>query len=287
MKFFKVTLSLALLLGLQNAMAQDDLMKELDDKGTQKEVVSAAFKGVQIAQMQSTKMPAQNEWYFVVSHRFGDLNNGINNFFGLDGAQTKIGGIYGITSGLAIQASRSSNNEKTYELGVKYRIANQRVDGFPVTIVGFNTTNIDSYKINEFYPKATFTNRVSFASEILISRKFGERFSAQLTPTYIHRNLYDALREQENLFLIGAGARLKVSKRISLTADYSGRVSLPDEFNSPYRNPFTFGMDIDTGGHIFQLVFSNTQNMDDVNYYSRAGETKKGLYFGFNLYRVF
>ena len=287
MKISKVIVSLSVLFAFQMGHAQDDLMKELDGDNAKKEVVSAAFKGVQIAQMQSTKLPAKKEWYFVVSHRFGDLNNGINNFFGLDGAQTEIGGIYGITDWLSIQASRNSNNEKTYEMGVKYRFASQQVDGFPFTIVGYNTANIDSYKITQFFPKAKFNHRMAFASQLLISRKFNERFSAQLAPTFVHRNLYDGLRDQENVYLVGAGARLKLSKRISLTADYSARVSLPDEFNSPYRNPFTVGMDIDTGGHIFQLVFSNTQNMDDVNYYTHAGETKKGIYFGFNLYRVF
>src|SRR5688572_1568574 len=125
--------------------AQDDLLKELEsEKPKEKEIVIATFKGLQICNMQSTMMAAKGEWYFVVSHRFGDLTEGFDNFFGLDGAETKIGGIYGINKWLTVSGSRHTDSNKTYEAALKYRLAYQETDGFPVTIVVYNTMNINS-----------------------------------------------------------------------------------------------------------------------------------------------
>ena len=126
------------------ASAQDDLLNELDAGATkQVNIEIAAFKGLQICNMQSTKLPAKGEFYFLVSHRFGDLAQGMDNFFGLDNAFTKLGGIYGVSNWLAISASRHTY-QKTYELAAKYKMSNQEVDGFPVTIVGYNTMDINS-----------------------------------------------------------------------------------------------------------------------------------------------
>ena len=119
-------------------------------------------------------------------------------------------------------------------------------------------------------PELQFTNRLAYTTQLLVSRKFSEKFSLELAPIYVHKNLYDGILDQKDLFLMGAGARYKLSNRISLNVDYAARLNLPEDFNSPYHNPLTFGLDIETGGHIFQLVFSNSQAMNDVSYYSNA-----------------
>lgn len=289
MKLLKITLSVMFLFSFGLMQAQDDLLNELDAiKSDKKEVEMAAFKGLQVCNMQSTKLPVKGEFYFLVSHRFGDLTNGINNFFGLDNALTKLGGIYGATNWLSLGVSRHTY-QKTYELAAKYKFANQMVNGFPFTIVGYNTMDIRSEKLDILYPQIKFNNRLAFSSQLIISRKFSSAFSMQVAPIYIHKNLYDGIEEQKDLYLIGAGARCKLSKRLSLNVDYAARVSLPDEFNSPYRNPLTVGLDIETGGHVFQLVFSNSQAMNDVSIYSNATGSglNKGIFFGFNMYRVF
>ena len=176
--------------------------------------------------MQSTKLPAKGEFYFLVSHRFGDLAQGMDNFFGLDNAFTKLGGIYGVSNWLAISASRHTY-QKTYEFAAKYKMSNQEVDGFPVTIVGYNTMDINSeLKKNDLMPGL----------------------------------------------------------------QYAARLNLPEGFVSNYRNPLTLGLDIETGGHVFQLVFSNSQAMNDVAIFTNAPgrwDGTKQLYFGFNMYRVF
>lgn len=288
MKLTKFTYTALLLFAFTVVSAQDELMKELDSIPKEKEAASAAFKGLQICNMQSTKLPAKGEFYFLVSHRFGDLKNGINNFFGLDNALTKIGGIYGATDWLSFSASRHTY-QKTYELAVKYRVANQKVDGFPVTIVGYNTMDINSELSKDLYPGLKFNQRLAFTSQLLASRKFSNNFSAELALIYVHKNLYDALLDQPNVYLAGAGTRYKIAKRLSLNLEYAARLNLPDDTNSVYHNPLTLGLDIETGGHVFQLVFSNSQPMNDVAIFSNAGGNweKGNLYFGFNMYRVF
>jgi hypothetical protein len=288
MKLIKISITALLFFAFTTVNAQDDLMKELDSLPKEKEAASAAFKGLQICNMQSTKLPAKGEIYFLVSHRFGDLKNGINNFFGLDNAYTKLGGIYGATDWLSLGVSRHTY-QKTYELAIKYRLANQKIDGFPVTIVGYNTMDINSELKKDLYPGLKFNNRLAFTTQLLVSRKFSDSFSGELAAIYVHKNLYDGLYDQQKVYLLGAGTRYKIAKRLSINLEYAARVNLPDETNSIYNNPLTVGLDIETGGHVFQLVFSNSQPMNDVAIFSNAGgDWEKGsLYFGFNMYRVF
>jgi hypothetical protein len=290
MKLLKITLSAFFLFCFGLANAQDDLMNELDaTKSDKKEISSAAFKGLQVANMQSTKLPVKGEFYFLVSHRFGDLTNGINNFFGLDNALTKLGGIYGVTNWLSFGVSRHTYN-KTYELALKYKFANQQDNGFPFTIVGYNTMDINSEKLKVVYPDIKFDNRLAYSNQLIISRKFSSAFSAELTPIFIHKNLYDSEMEaKKNTFLLGTGARCKISKRLSLNFDYAARLNTPEGFKSPYHNPATLDLDIETGGHVFQLVLSNSQPMNDVSYYTNGTGIVggKGIFFGFNMYRVF
>ncbi|RKS98336.1 DUF5777 family beta-barrel protein [Flavobacterium sp. 123] len=273
-----------------NVFAQDDLLNQLDTiKSNEKQVETASFKGLQICNMQSTKLPAKGEWYMVVSHRFGDLTNGLTNFFGFDNALTKIGGIYGVTNWLSLGASRQTYN-KTYEMTAKYKLANQEENGFPVTIVGYNTMDINSaLKKDASTPGLKFSNRLAYTTQILISRKISKKLSVELAPIYVHKNLYDGILDQKDLLLVGAGARYKLTKRLSANLEYAARANLPEGFVSTYHNPLSVGLDIETGGHVFQLVVSNSQPMNDVAVFSNAtGKWNGGsLYFGFNMYRVF
>ena len=270
--------------------AQDDLLNQLGaEKSDVKEIETSAFKGLQICNMQSTKLAAKGEWYILISHRFGDVNKGLDNFFGLDEAMTKIGGIYGVTDWLSLGLSRHRNN-KTYELAAKYKFANQEVDGFPVAIVGYNTMDIRSDKFAVLYPDAKFNNRLAYSTQLLVSRKFSEKFSLEIAPIWIHKNLYDGILDQKDLLLLGTGARYKIAKRMSVNLEYAARVNLPEGYTSSYHNPLSLGLDIETGGHVFQMVFSSSQPMNDVTAFSNSTgrwDGKKKFYFGFNMYRVF
>lgn len=279
-RFFVLT---ACLLGITFSYAQDDLLSELDSTQVSDSYATAAFKGLQIVTLQTTKMPAKKEVYFVVSHRFGTVKDGFSEFFGLDQATTKIGGVYGITDWLSVSASRHTLL-KVYEAGLKYRVARQSAD-FPVDIVGYNTVDINSLFKKEDYPKIEFSDRLTYITQVLISRKVSEKLSLQLVPSYIHKNLHNPALENDNQFSIGAGGRMKLTKRLSVNVEYMHNFDKPDF----YTNPLSVGLDLETGGHIFQLLFTNSQAMTESGYVTNAaGDWGKGdFFFGFNLYRVF
>lgn len=270
-------------LGMATASAQEDLLSELDSTQVADTYATAPFKALQIVTLQTTKMAAKNEFYFVVSHRFGSVKDGISEFFGLDQATTKIGGIYGITDWLSVSASRHTLS-KVYETGVKYRLARQSAD-FPVDIVGYNTIDINSALEEDDYPKLEFADRMSYITQVLVSRKVNERLSLEVVPSYIHKNLYNPQLENDSQFSLGAGGRVKLTKRLSLNMEYMYNFDKPDF----YVNPLSVGLDIETGGHVFQLLFTNSQSMTESGYVTNGtGDWGKGdFFFGFNLYRVF
>ncbi len=287
MNISKITFLVLFLFSFVLTYAQEDLFKELDNDSIQKkEIAAAAFKGLQVCTMQSTKLASKGEWYFLIAHRFGDLTEGFDNFFGFDNANTKIGGLYGVSDWLTVGFSRHTL-DKNYEFSAKYKFANQEVNGFPVTIVGYNTMDINSQLSEDEFPLLKTSNRFAFSTQLPISRKFSNTFSMELNPIYIHKNLYEPLFEEVDNFLLALGGRYKISKRISINAEYAVRLNARK--TNLYHNPATIGMDVETGGHIFQLVFSTSQAMNDITYFTNAtGITEgKGIYFGFNLYRVF
>lgn len=288
MKIQKILSCFVLLFSIQTITAQDDLLGQLDVKSTKKEATPYTFKALQICNLQSTKLPTKGEFYMLITHRFGDLTEGINNFFGLDNANTKIGGIYGLTDWLSIGVSRHTF-QKNYETAFKYRFAKQMENGFPVTIAGYNTFDINTELDKTNYPSLKFSNRLAYSAQVLISRKVTQSLSLELATIYTHKNLYDNTTEYADLALLGYGARYKLTKRLSLNLEYDMRLNAIDGYmTNKFQNPMTAGLDIETGGHVFQLVFSNSQAMNDVSLFTNAtGKFNKGIYFGFNMYRVF
>ncbi len=263
--------------------AQEDLLKEIDSIPTKTEYVEPAFKALQIVTGQSTKLASKNEWYIVVAHRFGDISTGFKNFLGLDEASTKLGVIYGVTDKVSLSLSRETNM-KTFEGGIKFQLIQQK-ENIPVSIVGYQVMAVNTDLKKDNYPHLQFGNRLSYLSQALISRRFNNKLSLQLTPSYVHKNLYDPNIENKNGFITGLGSRYKISKRVSINAEYFVNF----DNNSFYKNPLSLGVDIETGGHIFQLLFSNSQLNSDIGYLTNAtGKWQKGqIFFGFNLYRVF
>jgi len=263
--------------------AQEDLLSQLDSTQVVDKTVTATFKGLQIITLQSTKLAAKKEFYMVISHRFGSVKGGISEFFGFDDATTKIGGVYGVTDWLSVSASHHTLL-KINEASVKYRIARQD-EKFPFDIVGYNTIDFNSGLKKDDYPRIEFSDRLVYIHQILISRKLSEKFSLELAPSYVHKNLYNPGIENDNQFTLGAGGRMKLTKRLSLNLEYGQNFNKPDY----YKNPLSVGLDIETGGHIFQLLFTNSRAMTESGYLTNAsGDWGKGDFaFGFNLYRVF
>lgn len=267
-------------------VAQDDLLKELDSVATPNEVVTSAFKSLKIVNLESTKLASKGDLYFVVSHRFGYFDKGFKDFFGLDEANTRLQFVYGLTKGITIHVSRSGF-QKAYEFAAKYRLINQKKTGSPFEIVGFNSMAINTELDKVLLPKVEFSDRLAYVSQILISRKFNDKLSLEMAPTYFHEN-YVANNSQENSqFAVGLGGRYKFTKRWSFNMDYAAHLNRAS--NSAFKNPLSIGFDLETGGHVFQMHFTNSQAMHESGYLGNtSGSWGEGqIAFGFNLVRVF
>lgn len=265
------------------AYSQDDLLNSLDADQKEENYTTATFKALQLVTLQTTKMAAKKEFYFVVSHRFGTVKDGLDNFFGLDNATTKLGAIYGVTDWLSLSFSRHTLN-KMYETGAKYRILRQG-HSFPLDIVGYTVADINTFLEKDQYPGLKFKHRMTSVQQLIISRKINEKLSLEVVPSFVHKKLYNPDIENDNQFSFGGGGRYKITKRLSLNLEYMHNFDKPNF----YQNPLSVGLDIETGGHVFQLIFTNSQSMSESGYITNAsGEWGKGdFFFGFNLYRVF
>ena len=277
--------------------SQDDLLGELNEGIVEDSKVISVFKSLKVVNFESTKLANKKDFYLVISHRFGTVKNGIDDLFGLDQAVTQFKFIYGVNEWLNLGVARSSNQKK-YGVHAKYRLKHQEKNGFPVSIVGYNLITVNTALKDNVYPNINFEDRLSFTSQLLISRKINNNLSLLLAPSYLHENLatrsfgeengftefYD---EENNQFALGFGGRYKVSKRISINIDYG--LHLNRNENSVYNNPLSIGADIETGGHVFQVHFTNAQAMFEEGFITQAqGDWLDGdFFFGFNLVRVF
>ena len=265
------------------SFAQEDLLEGIDTIATKEKVVSA-FKALKIVNLESTKLAGKGDLYFVVAHRFGSIQDGFEGFYGLDNANTQIKFIYGLTNGLHISAGRS---EYAYDFATKYTLFPQIKDGFPVTIAGFNSLSINNTLKESDYPKLKFENRLTYVAQLLISRKFSDKLSLELVPTFFHENFVENKAQSNSQYAIGVGGRYKFAKRWSFNIDYAAHLNRAS--NSIYNNPLSIGFDIETGGHVFQMHFTNSQGIDEAGYLGKTtGDWSKGdVFFGFNLARVF
>jgi len=270
-----------------SANSQNDLLDELENEISNeptKEI--AVFKGVKIVNLESTKLIAKNQLDFIISHRFGTLSDGVDNFLGLDQASARIQFIYGITDWLNVSTSRSGFN-KTYDLAFKYRLKSQENEGFPFTIVGYNIANVNTELDQDLLPQLEFADRLGYASQLIISRKFNKNLSLELVPTFFHDNTVVEDGQDNSQFALGFGGRIKLTKRFALIGDYGihfNRVS-----DSVFQNPLAVGVEIETGGHVFQIHLSNSQAIYENGFFGQArGDFLEGdIFLGFNLSRSF
>ncbi|NNK09789.1 MAG: hypothetical protein HKP08_00460 [Flavobacteriaceae bacterium] len=281
----KIYLFVCLLLFPFLMISQNSLLASID-KSDSTGTVEAAFKGLKIVNFESTKMVNEKEFYFIVFHRFGSIRSGLDGFFGLDFANTRLHFIYGFSDSFNLSFARSSFN-KTYDVSGKYRFVQQN-DNFPVTVVGYSQLAFNTLLDEPVLQREVgLEDRTSFTQQILISRKLSENVSVQLMPTYFYEGYVPYAPQDNSQFALGVGGRVKLSQRFSLNLDYGLHLNRAD--GSPFVNPLSIGVDIETGGHVFQLHFTNAQPTFESGYLGNAiGDWGNGdVYFGFNLSRVF
>jgi Membrane bound beta barrel domain (DUF5777) len=264
-------------------------MKQLESEAVATtDYTTATFKSTRLINGHTVENVGKGVLDVRISHRFGKVNGGGYELYGLDNATMRMGGDYGITDYLMIGIGRSTY-QKTYDAFFKLKILRQSrgKKNMPVTLSYIPTIALKTLKFEDPNRKNYFTSRLFFTHQLIIGRKFSEGTSLQLMPTYVHRNLVQLAADPNNLLAIGIGGRQKLSKRVSLNAEYYYQV--PGYKLSNTTNSLSVGFDIETGGHVFQLHFTNSQGMSERTFISETtGDWGKGdIYFGFNISRVF
>jgi hypothetical protein len=287
-KFFFLTIFVLLSLGTGWSQDIDDLLSEA--AGDQTQDVIATFKSTRIISGHSIERMKEGQLDFRISHRFGRLNTGGYNLWGLDQANIHFGLDYGINDWLMVGVGRGTY-EKTYDGLVKISVLRQKTGkkNIPVSLSLLSTVAYNSLKWEQS-GNLPVSDRVSYTHQILVARKFNERLSLEINPTYVHRNMVDTELDPNDTWSLGAGGRFKLTKRTSFNIEYYFIVPPMNDFRSTKTyDPLSIGFDIETGGHVFQLYMTNSLAMIEKGFITETtGNWLDGdIHLGFNISRVF
>jgi len=289
MRLLIASITLLLTAMVLPAGAQDstDLLKGVTSNAPEREYVTSAFKSSRVINGHSMEFIGKGVLDVRILHRFGYVNEGAYTLFGLDEASMRLGFDYGLGNNFTIGIGRSTY-KKEVDGFLKYRILRQSTGprSSPVSIVLVSGMTIDGLKWAYPDRKNYFSSRMGFYNELIIGRKFSELFSLQIAPVFVHRNLVDSVSKSNDTWALGIGGRMKLTKRLALVLDYHPVLSEKDPGTF---DPLSIGIDIETGGHVFQLHFSNSSGMNEKEFITNTtGDFWKGeIRFGFNLSRVF
>ncbi len=264
-----------------------DLLKGVEDETPKKELIASAFKSTRVVNTHSIEMLAPGTMDFRILHRFGPINQGFDQFFGLDQAIMRMSFDFGLTKDLTVGIGRSTF-KKDVDVFLKYRIVQQSKgpNSTPFSLIGVAGHTTYTYKNPDPTKPFTFSDRSAYYLQGVIGRKMSTNFSMQLSPTLVHRNMV-LPNDEKDIYALGFGARYKVSKRMAIIIDYFYVANgFPNKIGT---NPLSIGLDIETGGHIFQLNFSNTAGMNERSFITETVNSwgKGEIQFGFNLSRTF
>jgi len=276
-----------------NAQDTLDLMSQLEKELGNEEkdmtnYTTATFKTTRLINGHSVENVGKGVMDVKISHRFGKVNGGAYEFFGLDNASMRMGMDFGINRYLMVGIGRNTY-EKTYDAFFKLKLLRQSSGKrkMPITLSYVPTIALKTIKYEDPNRKNYFTSRLFFTHQLLIGRKFSDNTSLQLMPTFSHRNLVQLNADPNDLMAIGIGGRQKLTKRVSINAEYYYQI--PGYKLTGTTDCFSLGFDIETGGHVFQLHFTNSPGMTERSFISETkGNWSKGdILFGFNISRVF
>jgi hypothetical protein len=287
-KLFFLTCLVGMMAFTAGAQNLNDLLAAESEETTVS--VDALFKATRIVNGHAARQMKKNEMDFRISHRFGRVNSGPYEFFGLDQSNIHLSLEYGILDRLMVGIGRGTF-EKTVDGFAMYNIANQESGpgAFPLTISLMSSVEVNGLKWAVPDRDNYFSSRLTFAHQLMIARKF-DRLSLQLTPTLVHRNLVGTEQDQNDLFGIGLGGRYSITRRFAITGEYYYMYRpVPQRTLTKYYNPLSLGFDIETGGHVFQIVLTNAQGMREGGFIGKTtGSWLKGdIHLGFNISRVF
>ena len=289
MKIF--TLAFSLFVVTITAAAQEEVLNIGNNRSAKDtSYVTGTFMSTRLLNGQSTESLAAGELELRIGHRFGAINLGLYEFFGLDLANIHLGLDYGIFKWMTVGIGRGSY-EKTVDGFLKFSVLRQSTfpGEMPVSLSFFTSLAIRTMDWEVTEQNSIFSTRLSYADQILISRKFNKRLSLQLVPTYIHRNLVPLTVDPNDQWAIGTGGRVKLTEKIDLSAEYFYIANRKTYFGEKVYNPLSAGVNIETAGHVFSLLFTNSPGMIEKAFIGgTTGSWSKGdIIFGFNISRVF
>ena len=286
----RLKLLILLVTASSSLFAQDDLLKELEqDQKPETEYASASFKSTRLVNGQTIETKGKGALEFIFAHRFGEVSGGIYEMYGLDQAYVRLGLEYGLSDRFGVGIGRNSV-DKTIDGYLRYKVLRQSSGAvnMPVTVTAFGNAAVRTSpkKEDAGYP-ITLEDRMSYTAQLLIARKFSSVLTLQLMPSFVHKNTVDTTIEENDVFALGVGGRLKVSRSIALTSEYYYRFNVNE--NNPYYNSLGFGIDIETGGHVFQLVMTNSRGLTERAFLTETtGQFFEGdIHLGFNVTRTF
>jgi hypothetical protein len=283
---------LCLLLTLNSIVlvAQEDLLRQVEEsQPEQTQYALQTFKGTRLINGHSLETKAQGDFEFIFAHRFGPINGGIFEFFGWDEAYVRLGLDYGVTDNFSASIGRNSV-DKTLDGYIKYKVFRQQkgASDFPLTITALGGAAYKaSPRKNEVPEGFTRIDRLAYVAQALIGRKINSNLSLQLMPTFVHKNSVDQSMESNDQFALGFGGRLKITKSFAVTSEYYHRTKVNER--NPSFNSLGFGAEIETGGHVFQLLLTNTRGLTERAFITETeGDFADGdIHFGFNVTRTF
>jgi len=287
----KKSIFLILLSFLSYGLLAHDLDSLLNQvSGDEVNYADAAFKSTHVINGQSVMQMHKNHLDFRIEHRFGLISDGIYNFFGLDQSSIRLTLDYALTDWLTVGIGRSSF-DKTYDGSLKFRILRQSTGKVNMPISLSFYTDLAAFTRDFSDPTRTNYNssRLSFVNQILVARKFTDKFSLQLSPTMVHRNLAPTVLDPNDIYSLGIGGRYKITKRMALTAEYFYSIR-PPRSSEVYHDPIAIGIDIETGGHVFQIMLTNSPVMFDSGFITGTHNEnffKGDIHLGFNISRIF
>lgn len=278
----------SLLLMPKPAFGQDELLSLLEDEEPETEYVKAGFKTTRVINAHSFENVAAGVLDLKISHRFGYLSGGAYELYGLDQAMIRIGTDYGITDRLMVGWGRSSVG-KEYDGFVKFKLLRQSTGkvNMPLSVAAVSAMTVSTLKFADTERKNYFSSRLYYTNELIIGRKFGDQFSLQVMPAMVHRNLVKTKLDNNDVYILGVAGRQKITKRLAVNFEY--HYIFDERVRNESENSLSLGLDIETGGHVFQLHFTNSTSITEKGYLTETkGRWQDGdIHFGFNVSRVF
>ena len=247
-----------------------------------------SFKTNRIINLHSLENTAAGVMDFKISHRFSTIDEGIYNLFGIDQATLRIGFDFGLTDQLSVGVNRNSV-KKAYDGFLKYKFLRQSTGkrNMPISAAIILGAAVETQKPDDPTRENYFSSRLFYTTQLLIGSKLNDYITLELAPSYVHRNLVKTTDEKNDVFALGIGGRVRLTRRMTFNAEYV--YVLPNQLAPNFKNSMSVGLDIETGGHVFQLHFTNSTSMSEYGFITQTENNwgKNAVRFGFNVSRVF